>query len=285
MLPNLDTDLLRAFVAVADSKSFTRAGQVLCRTQAAISMQVKRLEGVVDKQLFNRNSRTISLTPEGEFLLGYARRMLRLSDEVMTSFTEPDLQGVVRVGAPDDYATYFLPRVLPHFTQTHPQVRVEVRCDNSVDLLSVLADGQLDLALVTRHPESRGGETIRREPLHWVTAQSHLAHEEDPLPLAVFPQGCVCRDVALRALEGINRQWRIAYSSRSISAIQGAVSAGFAVSVMEQSTLPEDVRTLSEDEGFPALPDIEVALHRAPGELTAPVQRFADLIRTRLSDH
>ena len=284
MIRNLDTDLLRSFVAVADSRSFTRAGSALGRTQSAVSMQVKRLEAAVQRKLFERDSRNIALTADGEVLLGYARRMLRINDEVVSRFAEPDLAGLVRVGTPDDYATYLLPPVLSRFARSHPQVRVEVSTDNGLDLLPALAEGKLDLALVTRHPRMTGGELIRREPLMWVGSASHATQEEDPLPLAVFPQGCVCRDLALRALEAADRPWRIAYASRSITVLQSAVADGFAISVMEESTISRDLRVLGAAEGLPPLPAVEIALHRAPGSLAAPVQRLAEHIARSLGD-
>lgn len=284
MIRNLDTDLLRSFVAVADSRSFTRAGGALGRTQSAVSMQVKRLEAAVQRKLFERDSRNIALTADGEVLLGYARRMLRINDEVVSRFAEPDLAGLVRVGTPDDYATYLLPPALSRFARSHPQVRVEVSTDNGLDLLPALAEGKLDLALVTHHPRMTGGELIRREPLMWVGSASHATQEEDPLPLAVFPQGCVCRDLALRALEAADRPWRIAYASRSITVLQSAVADGFAISVMEESTISRDLRVLGAAEGLPPLPAVEIALHRAPGSLAAPVQRLAEHIARSLGD-
>ena len=284
MLRNLDTDLLRSFVAVADSRSFTRAGGALGRTQSAVSMQVKRLEEALQRRLFEHNSRNIALTADGELLLGYARRMLRLNDEVVAHFAEPDLAGLVRVGTPDDYATYLLPPVLSQFARTYPQVRVEVSTDNGLDLLPVLAEGGLDLALVTRHPQMTGGQLIRREQLMWVGSRSHAAQEEDPLPLALYPQGCVCRDLALQALDKADRRWRIAYASRSITVLQSAVADGFAVSVMEESTISSGLQVLGEAEGLPPLPAVEIALHRAPGSLSAPVQRLAEHISQSLGE-
>ncbi len=282
MLPTLDTDLLRAFMTVADAKSFTRAGLTLHRTQAAVSMQIKRLEEVVGRRLFDRNGRSVTLTSDGTYLLAYARRMLRLNDEAMSRFAGPALEGVVRVGAPDDYALYLLPEALALFAQTHPKVRVEVVCENSVDLVPEVASGQLDLALVSRHPDSPGGMLVRREPLLWVTSARHLTHEQEPLPLALYPQGCVCRDLALDALDAAGRDWHLAYASRSVSAIQGAVTSGFALSVMEKSTLPPEIRVLGEADGFPSLPDVEIALHCTPGDLPPPAARLAEHIMESL---
>ena len=284
MLPNLDIDLLRAFVAVADSKSFTRAGQSLYRTQSAVSMQIKRLEQVIGRRLFDREGREVRLTGDGEMLLGYARRMLRLNDEAMTGFMQPDLTGIVRIGMPDDYAVCLLPGLLTLFAQSYPRIQVEVICDNSADLIPLLTEGELALALVTRHPDSPGGETIRREPVFWVASRRHWVHEEDPLPVALFRHTCPLRELALRALDEVDRRWHIAYTSRSINTLQALVAAGLAVTVLERCTLPEELRVLGPEDGFASLPEVEMSLHRAPGTLSEPVRRLAEYIMKELSD-
>ena len=157
MTPNLDTDLLRAFITIADEQSFTRAADLLGRTQSAVSMQIKRLEDVLQVRLFDRDGRRIRVTPEGQALMGYARRMLRLNDEAINHFLEPELSGPVRIGSPDDYASYLLPRVLGAFAQSHPGIEIDVTCDNSTDLLPLVQRGDLDLALLSRGPDIHGG--------------------------------------------------------------------------------------------------------------------------------
>lgn len=284
MLPTLDTDLLRTFAAVAEVRNFTRAGETLGRTQSAVSMQVKRLEELVRTRLFRRDGRSVELTADGQLLLGYARRILKLSDEAMTHFTAPGLTGVVRVGTPDDYAVSFLPSVLGAFARTHPAVWVEVVCDSSLQVMESVAAGKLDLGLVSRGPLTPGGELVRTEPLRWVAAEGEPIYEETPLPLALWPEGCVCRHHAVAALERIGRPWRVAYASRSCSAIQGAVLSGITVSVMEESTIPAGVRRLGEAEGLPSLPDVEIALHRRPGELPAATEPLVAHIRERLAN-
>lgn len=276
MRRNLDVDLLRGFVALAETGSFTRAGAALGRTQSAVSMQLKRLEEAVQRRLVERDTRKLSLTHDGEVLLGYARRILRINDEAVALFDEPELDGVVRIGTPDDYASYLLPGALSAFTRMHPRVRVEVSCANGLDLLPPLDDGRLDLALVTQHARMPAAETVRREQLHWVGSARHGMPDEDPLPLALYSEGCVCRQIALDALDAAGRRWRIAYSSRSISVLQAAVIEGIALSVMEESIIPEGARVLGEADGLPALPAVEITLHRAPG---TPGRAAAELAR------
>lgn len=265
MATNLDTDLLRTFVAIADSGSFTRAGELVHRTQSAVSMQVKRLEETLGKPVFQREGRTVTLTPEGEALLGYARRILKLHEEAVATLTQPDLVGTVRVGTPDDYVMRFLPGILTRFAQAYPRVQVDVHCEPSYKLIGRLEGGELDLALITCNPGEERGQILRREPIVWVTSECHIAHEEEPLPLALFQKGCFVRDSVLKALDEVGRSYRIAYSSPSLTGIHAAVSAGLAVTAIARSILPPGVRPLSPEEGFPRLPTATITLQRAPG--------------------
>ncbi|MFQ5936312.1 MAG: LysR family transcriptional regulator, partial [Acidiferrobacterales bacterium] len=201
MAVNLDTDLLRTFVAIADAGSFTRAGQRVHRTQSAVSMQVKRLEDSVGKPVFQREGRSVSLTAEGEALLGYARRILKLHEEAVATLTQPDVVGTVRVGTPDDYVMRFLPGILSRFAQAYPRVQVAVHCEPSYALLSRLEQRELDLALVTCDPAKESGDIVRREPTVWATSERHFVHEEEPLPLALFQKGCFLRDWIIQALD------------------------------------------------------------------------------------
>ncbi|MBK1841988.1 LysR family transcriptional regulator [Azospirillum sp. YIM B02556] len=286
MPTNLDTDLLRAFVAVADSASFTRAGERLGRTQAAVSQQVRRLEDTVGKRVFERDTHGVRMTRDGEVLLAYARRMLTLNDEVLALMHRSPTVASVRIGTPDDYATMLLPEVLARFNAAYPDVMVEVVCDNSPDLVAEIEKGRYDLALVTRKAGEAGGELVRQEPVSWVAPPpyplpppGHRPVESlDPLPLALFPKGCVVRDLAVAALDGIGRDWRVAFTSKSVVAVHGAVMGGLGVTAMEACTVPPSLRRLGAAEGFPDLPDVDIALHRARGTAPKPVRLLGDAI-------
>ncbi len=283
MATNLDTDLLRTFVAIADCGSFTRAAELVHRTQSAVSMQVKRLEELLGKAVFHRDGRSIGLTADGEALLGYARRILKLQEEAVATLTQPDVVGTVRVGTPDDYVMRFLPGILTRFAQAYPRVQVAVHCEPSYSLVRRLDYGELDLALVTCDPSSEEGEILRREPTVWASSERHFAHEDEPLPLALFQEGCFLRAAALKALDEAGRNYRIAYSSPSIMGVHAAVSAGLAVTALARSILPSGVRALNPDEGFPALPPTVIALRRAPGlrskAIDSLANHFADGLR------
>lgn len=272
MNEHLDIHLLRSFTEVAENKSFTAAAKRLCLTQSAISAQMRRLETQLDTKLLDRTNRKVELTDAGETLLNHARRILRLNDEALMALEAAnDVQGVVRLGIPSDYAAHLLPEVLDLFGEQYPDVRLELECELSVDLLGLLHQGRLDLALVTRQHNSSGGQFIRREQLVWVGCKGEKAHRSTPLPLALFPAGyCIFRQSALEALRNAGIPWRIACTSRTLSGIRAAVSAGLAVSIVAERTLSPDMRVLDESEGLPPLPEVEIALHSTGDAMLSP---------------
>ncbi len=284
---NLDLDLLRAFVAVAETGSFTRAAGRLGRVQSAVSMQVKRLEETAGQRLFDRSRRRVALSPDGEVLLGYARRMLALNQAALSDLGQTAIEGGLRLGTADT-AAHFLPRILARFARSYPRVRLEVLCDRSWHLLDALDAGEIDLALVTQQGARSGGRILRREPLVWAAAAGQSVPDTEPLPLAVFAPGCAYRAAAMDALDAAGRAWRIAYSSTSLAGVQAAVLTGLAVGLLPQSTLLKGMIVLGEAEGLPPLPGYGITLHTAPGHaatgiLPAPVARLAEDMAVQLA--
>lgn len=263
----LDLTQLQAFAAVVDTSSFTLAAKYLCRTQSAVSMQLRKLEDATGKQLLVRDSRSVRLTEEGEVLLGYARRMIRLNEDALVALDQPFEEGHVRLGLPDDYAEFFLPEVLSRFALAYPRVQLEVIGALSGPLQDMIESGKLDVALITRQPNRPAGKILRRERLVWTGSRRRQVHEETPLPLALFPEGCVFRGHALAALDAHSIPWRIAYASQSFAGGKLAVSGGLALTVMAQSMVPPDWRTFGKQDGLPQLPEFEIALHKASGKL------------------
>lgn len=281
---DLPVDFLRTFVSVVDGGGFTRAALVVGRTQSAVSQQVKRLEEQAGQPLFVRG-RELALTPAGESLLPYARRMVKLHDEAVSSLKEPGMSGLVRIGVLDDYAGSYLPQVLAAFAASHPNVQVEVRCEySSRELLRLLHSGGLDLAVHSGDAAPPGARLIGREPLVWVASGRHLAHEKDPLPLAVFDKQCRYRQWALEALERAGRPYRIAYTSPSVSGVLAAVGAGLAVAPMGRSSVPEGLRLLTEEQGFPPLPVTSIILSCADTDPSGPVKRLGDAVFEGLAE-
>lgn len=263
----LDLTQLQAFAAVVDTSSFTLAAKYLCRTQSAVSMQLRKLEDATGKQLLVRDNRSLRLTEEGEVLLGYARRMIRLNEDALVALDQPFEEGHVRLGLPDDYAEFFLPEVLSRFALAYPRVQLEVIGALSGPLQDMIESGKLDVALITRQPNRPAGKILRRERLVWTGSRRRQVHEETPLPLALFPEGCVFRGHALAALDAHSIPWRIAYASQSFAGGKLAVSGGLALTVMAQSMVPPDWRTFGKQDGLPQLPEFEIALHKASGKL------------------
>ncbi|MBD1550342.1 LysR family transcriptional regulator [Pseudomonas typographi] len=257
---SIDSEVLRTFVAIADEGGFTKASEKVNRTQSAVSMQMKRLEeDVLQRRLFERDGRQMRLTAEGQVLLGYARRILKLHSEVINTLREPQMVGTVRIGTPDDYAMRFLPGILSGFAQAYPLVQVEVHCETSRQLLQ---RNDLDLSIVTRQPGEAMGQLLRQERLVWAEAEGFAPHEQEPMPLAMFNGDCFCRLWACNALEVSQRAYRLAYTSPSLSAIMAVVSTGLAVTAQLQSLITPGLRVLGAAEGLPQLPLANVMLVR-----------------------
>ena len=275
----LPSDMLRSFIAIADSGSFSQAAKHVHRTQSAVSMQIKKLEDLIGKTLLSREGRTAQLTHEGELLLGYARRIVQLNDESLALLKRPELTGSVRIGLPDDYAARFLPEILARFSRAFPQVQVEVTCQPSSNLVPLLEEEKLDMALTTA-PELKieGARLLRREPTVWVTSEQHLVHEQRPLPLALFESDCYCRRWATTALEQAGIEYRIAYTSPSFMGLTAAATAGLAVAVINPSILPVGLRQLGPEDGFPQLPDSSILLRRHPNAINPITDCLAEHI-------
>jgi DNA-binding transcriptional LysR family regulator len=280
----LDIDQLRTFVAIADMGSFTKAADVVHKTQSAVSMQMKRLEERVGRPVFERDGRASRLTEDGERLLDYARRIVRLNAECVASFNEADLTGRVRLGLPDDYAECYLPEILARFSRSNPRAEVTVVCEPTPNLLDRVQHGDLDLAIIT-HVDRRGpSEIVRVEQLLWVTSARHAIHEETPVPLALGRPSCDWRQSATAALEGLGRPFRVLFVSWHSTAVGAAVTAGLAVSVLPESAIRSGMRIIGPSEGFPALPSCKIGLVRGRGEENSLADALAAQIRQSLDN-
>lgn len=254
-------ELLRSFVAAADSGSFTGAARQVNRTQSAVSMQIKRLEDDLGRAVFLRLPRGVALTPDGETLYRYARRILTLYDEAAARLGAPRASGAVRFGVPEDFAALRLSGILARFAARFPLVRVDVYCDASPRLVSRLEEGNLDLALCTSAHGRDGGRPVGRMRLRWLGPEHALAGTDDPLPLAVYHAGCPYRQGALQALEQAGVAYRIAYSSPGVAGVLAAVRAGLAVAPIMEGVEVPGCRIWGSGEGLPALPGVMLSLH------------------------
>ncbi len=261
-MATLDIDQLKTFIAIADAGTFTRAAEAVHKTQSAVSMQMKKLEETIGRSLFARDGRASKLTEEGEKLVDYARRIVRLSSEALASFADAELAGRVRLGLPDDYADRYLPEILARFSRSNPRVEVTVVCEPTPMLVDQIGASELDLAIIT-HVERHGtAPVIRRQRLLRVTSNRHAVDEPTPLPLALGRTFCTWRQAATMGLESVGRAYRILYSSWNSTAVGAAVLAGLAVSVLPESALRPGMRILGASDGFPPLPSCKIALLR-----------------------
>jgi DNA-binding transcriptional LysR family regulator len=256
----LDIELLRSFVSVVDAGGFTRAGARVHRTQSTVSQQIKRLEESVGKPLLVRNGRQATPTEEGERLLTYARRILALAQEARDVVARPVVEGVVRLGLPEDFAAYRLVELLSDYVRGRPTLRLDVRSGLSATLRAALERGELDVALIKRNASEGPSLAAWPERLQWVTSRRHpVDMSRDPVPLAVAEQGCLYRDRLIHALEAAGRTWHIAYTSPNLSGIQAAVAVGLGVAILPDVAILPEHRIVDTD-GFVPIDKTEIAL-------------------------
>lgn len=261
MIRDIDMSLLRAFAAVVETGSVTAAARLLNRTQAAVSLQIKRLEEQFGVQLFEREHRRLRLTPTGERLVASAQKLVALNDELFLQMTTPDFAGEVRFGVPTDIVPTYMPAILRRFNQLWPRVRVSMRTGNSFHLLEAMQHGEIDLTLTTDAQPVEGAETLRIDQLCWVGAAGGTAHRLDPLPLAVGDHSCRFRPLALEALREAGRNWRMVLEVPSQVAQEAAVSAGIAVTACLRDSVPSTLEVLDSSAGLPALPEMYINMH------------------------
>lgn len=278
-MPLLDLDVLRTFVAIVETGSFTAAANAVFRTPSAVSMQIKKLEEILGRSVLSRDARSVTLTNDGEMLIGYARRLIALNREAVSKFIIPDISGVVRLGSPDDYGERVLPHVLKRFAQTHPAIAVDVVIDQSGNLKRRMADGGLDITLFTVcRSIPAEAEVLLTEPIVWGGAKGGCAHMREPLPVSIWEEGCVWRAAALEALGRAGREYRIAYMSAHTAGQRSAILSDLAVAPLPKSFIGEEIVALGPEEGLPLLPTYNLAMIVAP-DASAPVKAAADHIR------
>lgn len=274
MVRNLDLTALRSFVAVADAGGVTRAAGFLNLTQSAVSMQLKRLEEGLGIALLDRSSRTIALTPMGEQLLGYARRMLTLNDEIYGRLTSTDYEGEITLGVPHDIIYPAIPQVLQRFAQAYPRLRVKLISSNTNLLKAQHARGDVDLILTTEPEGTPGYETLTNRKLTWIGAPNGQAARARPLRLA-FSNVCLFRTIAQSKLDAAGIVWEMAVEGDGQTAIEATVSADLAVHASLEGTAPTFLSKVENSADLPDLGFLQINLYR--GDLGAG-QAMDDLV-------
>ena len=277
----LETDLnsLRAVVAIADEGSFSAAAKRIHRTQSAVSLQVSKLEDHVKVRLFERTSRTVTITEAGEKFVAYARRMLDLADEAMMSISAPDIRERLHIGFGDYLAPKHLHTLLAQFTRAHPNVDLKLNVGLGIELHKELENGELDI--VVAGPDFEGGQILFKEPLVWVGSKTYQPDES--VSLILMPPPCSYRQAAYDCLTAGNFRFRVAMEANSIQGVQSAVAAGLGVSVIAKSAVTENLQIL--DNIYPELPQTSIVAYTRPGASQILVDRFLTFLIEGLASH
>jgi len=280
-MKSLDLDLLRTFVAISETGNFSTAAETVFRTPAAVSMQVKKMEETLGRTLFLRDSRTVTLTDDGQRVLAHARRMLAMDQSFYSEFFPQSLRGEVRLGLNDDIAERYLPEMLRRFSRTHPGVVVNAVVKDSAPLLDLIKERRLDIALFSRleaQTNDRPGQILMSERIVWACCRSGISHEKDPIPVTVWDKSCAWRKAGLEALDAHGFRYRIALESGHLSAQKSAVRADLAIAPIPLSALDECIVEVGNEANLPELPSYQVAL-ACLADLSEPAAAAADHFR------
>ncbi|MGN6501927.1 MAG: LysR substrate-binding domain-containing protein [Pseudolysinimonas sp.] len=277
-----DPALLRTFVAVAETLSFTRAAELLQLSQPTVSQQVRKLETAANRILVSRDTRAVALTDNGEAMLGFARSILAAHDEAAAYFTGSAMRGRLRFGSADDLAQTQLPQILRDFRQLYPQINLELTVGQSAMLARRLRAGQLDLVFIKQEPDLPDGRVVRRERLVWVAHKSLQFDPQAPVPLIAYAAPSVTRDAAIRSLEDAGRTWRITCNVKETNGALAALRAGIGVAVLPQNLLPSDLVPVTSTFGLPMLGEIDFALLDNPRAAREPVEALIGAIVGRV---
>jgi DNA-binding transcriptional LysR family regulator len=259
---NLDLTALRSFVTVADVGGVTRAAGYLNLTQSAVSMQIKRLEESLGMQLFLRAARKLALSPEGEQLLSYGRRMLALNDEALSRFTTTACEGEIRLGVPHDVVYPAIPGILKRMAAAYPCLRINLVSSFTILMKEDFARGEFDVVLTTEEVPDPGAEVLGARPLVWVGAPDGNAWQRRPLRLG-FKDTCIFRPRAQAALDAADIPWQLATGGESEQAVEATVAADLAVTARMAGSIPDGTAVIAADNQLPPLGEMKLALYRA----------------------
>lgn len=277
---NLDLDLLRTFVAVADLKTFAAAAVAVCRTQSAVSQQMQRLEQLVGKELFARHGRNKLLTEHGNQLLGYARKILRFNDEVCSYMQSPqNVFDKLTLGVSEDAAEFWLPYLLERIATVFPHMAIDVHLSRHGRTLTEQERKQVDLLVTTSQPGPFLLDVLRISPTAWYCATDYQFRLHDEIPLVVLDGENYYRDIAIHYLEEAKRSWRIAYVSSTYVGVRAAVKAGLGIMVGPVDAKVPGLRMLGMRDILPALPDTHYSLCLGDSGNRELAQAIANILR------
>ncbi len=282
-VPDLEIDLLRAFVAVAETGSFTAAAEVVGRSQSAVSQKVLRLEEILQRRVFDRTSRSLSLTRDGERLLVAARQMLEFNDAVVRDLRETPAGGLLRLGISEDFIPKELPKLLSRFSRLYPRTQIDLMTGLSCALLEAYDNGRLDAVIAKKDGTAQRGRVIWREPLVWMAAADYQLDFTRPARLVMLPSPCTYRDLMVSTLDSVRREWEVACTASSLMGIQAAVAGGLGVTVLGRSFVQDGMQILSAPQHWPALPMTEITVVGEDGDASDLVRPLVTFLAESLS--
>jgi DNA-binding transcriptional LysR family regulator len=258
-MKNLPMDLLRAFVSVSQLRSFTKAGELLGRSQPAVTLKIKRLEELVDQKLFLRGGKSLELSDSGIALYNYAKQILTLNDLAISQISKSTVHGKIRLGIPSEFATVLLPKIISRFAKAYPNVALEVNCELSKYLLTRAGRESHDLILVLADQDTDlDGDLVKTDELVWVSSKKFNRTKKDAVPLIVASEGCIYRHTAMTGLNNASLSWKIVYTNPDLTGIQYAIQEGLGVTVLSRSIVPENLHILSASAGLPSLDRVSI---------------------------
>ncbi|NTJ44688.1 LysR family transcriptional regulator [Agrobacterium larrymoorei] len=271
-----DIRALRVFVAVAEVGAVSKATDSLARTQAAISMQLQKIERDLGVKLFERSPRGVALTSDGEDFLGYARRILALTEDMQRGLTDKRLSGRLRLGIFEDLAVTRLPLILAQFRQNHPLAELELISSYSSDLARHLNDGRCDLVIADPSSFATPPRSHISHQLVWSASRLMEVDEAKPLPLVLFDTTCSWQDRMISSLAEHNISWCVGCRVKTLPAMIAALRAGLGMGILFPETLTSDCQTVGHRFGLPEAPraDFGVFLGATPTLLAEEFARF-----------
>lgn len=293
---DVDISLLRTFIILADTQNFTRTAERIYRSQSAVSMQIAKLEEQLGCSLFQRDKRNVRLTIDGEKLRSYASQIVNLSDNLLSSFNEDEVEGNIVFGSPEDFATNYLPYILSDFVKAHPRITLDVNCDLTLTLINDFEKKKYDLIVIKQEPGKiyPDATPLWREQLVWVGSNPEdrdftfrklvkkYCKDNTPLPLVLSPAPCVYRQGALDALDKAGVPWKVVYTSPSYAGASAAVRAGLGFTVFPRNMVSDELIFLEQSRGWPKLKDAEICL-LAKSKLNPAIESLATFIQDRIS--
>jgi DNA-binding transcriptional LysR family regulator len=274
----LDPVLLQTFLAIAQTRSFTRTAERLGLRQSTVSQHIRKLEEETRRRLFVRDTHSVTTTADGEAMIEFARGILAANDRAERYFAGSQLRGRLRFGASEDFAASLLPEVLREFVSTHPLVEFELTVGLSGELNEKLERGELDLVCGKRRRGDDRGRLVWRDRLAWVSGDLRRLDPLTPVPLVLYSPPSFTREIALTALEQCGRSWRIVCTSGSLSGLRAAALAGLGVTVFSEGLIPTGLAEMPSGHGLPDLGSVEFVLLGGGRTIRGPAAELAEAI-------